>query len=80
MLSCTVDPVEGRTDLVVIDDPATLGAFSQWRHDEGFQVVTAANGREALWRVQDQAPDVIILDLQMSVMDGDITTGAIRHA
>jgi CheY-like chemotaxis protein len=65
-------PPEGRlqTVLVVDDDPDTRGMLSLWLHDEGFQVRTAANGLEALQRVQDQAPEVIILDLQMPVMDG----------
>jgi len=59
-----------RTVLVVDDDPDTLGALSSWLDEEGFTVLTAANGIEALQRVQDHAPDVIVLDLQMPVMSG----------
>ena len=58
------------TVLVVDDDPDFRGTLSLWLHDEGFQVLTAANGLEALQRVKDQAPEVIVLDLQMPVMSG----------
>lgn len=59
-----------RTVLVVDDDPDIRGTLSSWLYDEGFQVLTAANGLEALQRVQDRAPEVIVLDLQMPVMSG----------
>ena len=36
----------------------------------GYQVLEAANGQEALARVQDGAPDVITMDMMMPVMDG----------
>ena len=36
----------------------------------GFDVVTATNGAEALARVAEQAPDVVLLDWMMPEMDG----------
>ena len=37
---------------------------------EGFCVVSACNGREALARAHEQRPEVILLDLMMPVMSG----------
>jgi CheY-like chemotaxis protein len=37
---------------------------------EGFQVLEAANGRDALDQIERKSPDVMVLDLNMPVMDG----------
>ncbi|MFH1491305.1 MAG: HD domain-containing phosphohydrolase [Pseudomonadota bacterium] len=37
---------------------------------EGYQVETASNGQKALDRVKEKAPDLILLDIQMPVMNG----------
>ena len=38
--------------------------------DDGFEIVTAGNGVEALERVDEDGPDGIVLDLNMPMMDG----------
>jgi CheY-like chemotaxis protein len=38
--------------------------------DEGYQIVLARNGMEALEKVLEAAPDLIVLDIRMPVMDG----------
>jgi two-component system alkaline phosphatase synthesis response regulator PhoP len=38
--------------------------------ESGYEVVTAANGKQALGVIRTQAPDVIILDITMPQMDG----------
>ena len=38
----------------------------------------ASNGREALQSIQEQAPDVVLMDVRMPVMDGLETTKAIK--
>ena len=38
--------------------------------DEGYRVITAANGREALALVEEEPPDLVLLDLTMPVMNG----------
>jgi len=38
--------------------------------DDGYEVREATNGAEALGRIRDERPDLIVLDLMMPVMDG----------
>jgi CheY-like chemotaxis protein len=57
--------------LVVEDDAETLASISELLRLEGYTVVEARNGQEALERLkQPPPPAVIILDLLMPVMDG----------
>jgi PAS domain S-box-containing protein len=56
--------------LVVDDDPDILGLLDHALSFHGYHVRKAANGREALDRVADSLPDLILLDLKMPVMDG----------
>jgi two-component system, OmpR family, KDP operon response regulator KdpE len=57
--------------LVVDDDPDVRGALADAFEAEGFRVMTAANGMQALHRARDAAPDVIVLDLNMPMMSGE---------
>ncbi len=56
--------------LVVDDDRELRDLVTLALLDEGYQVVSACNGAEALERVQRYRPDVILLDLHMPVVDG----------
>ncbi|RPJ16940.1 MAG: response regulator, partial [Chloroflexi bacterium] len=59
-----------QTVLVVDDDPGILAMHSRLIEASGRQAVTARNGREALAVVEQQTPDLILLDLMMPEMDG----------
>jgi len=56
--------------LVVDDDPDILDALSEILEVEGYEVQRARNGREALQRLEQAPPDLVLLDLMMPVMDG----------
>ncbi len=56
--------------LVVDDDPDDLKMISMILQPEGYEVVTAENGREALEKVESEDPDLIILDVMMPELDG----------
>ena len=56
--------------LVVDDDRAIRDLVTVALLDEGYHVVAAVNGLEALDRLQGFQPDVILLDIQMPEMDG----------
>jgi GAF domain-containing protein/DNA-binding response OmpR family regulator len=56
--------------LVVDDDVEVRQLFRRMLEPEGYTVVEAPNGREALERLRDMSPSVILLDLMMPEMDG----------
>jgi CheY-like chemotaxis protein len=56
--------------LIVEDDESAREALAAFLQAEGYPVVEAANGREALDRLQRDSIGVILLDLMMPVMDG----------
>ena len=56
--------------LVVDDDPAIRELFEDYLRIQGFDVVTASSGMEALARLEGYSPDVILLDVRMPEMDG----------
>ena len=58
------------TILVVDDDPKLLNMLQRTLRYEGFRVLTATNGREALGEAQSSRPDVIVLDWLMPGLDG----------
>jgi CheY-like chemotaxis protein len=56
--------------LVVEDDDAIRALVAEILEDDGYRVREAANGLEALERLREKQPDLIVLDLMMPVMDG----------
>jgi CheY-like chemotaxis protein len=61
---------EEKTILVVDDEPDIVIFLKTLLEDEGFQVVTANDGDEALLRVREKKPDFISLDLVMPKKSG----------
>ncbi|MEE4315121.1 MAG: response regulator, partial [Desulfofustis sp.] len=58
------------TILVVDDEPNYLIVLSELLRDEGFEVYTAPDGREALAVVRDVDLDLVVTDMQTPGMDG----------
>jgi CheY-like chemotaxis protein len=56
--------------LLVDDDPDFLEILSTKLKDQGFNIETAKNGKEALEKLQHIKPDLIILDVMMPEMNG----------
>ena len=56
--------------LIVDDEPLNVDYLEQELEDLGYETVSAANGQQALQRVKSDAPDLILLDVMMPVMDG----------
>ncbi len=56
--------------LVVEDDPDLLGLVEMLLQDAGHRVRTAAHGLQALERVAEEMPGLILLDMRMPVMNG----------
>jgi two-component system response regulator MprA len=58
------------TVLIVDDDPKLLKMLQRTLTYEGFRVLSATNGHEALAEVQAHRPDVVVLDWLMPGLDG----------
>lgn len=56
--------------LVVEDDPHQRALYEEELADEGYSIITAGDGREALEVAQNQPPDLVVMDVNMPKMDG----------
>jgi DNA-binding response OmpR family regulator len=78
MCSCLPDAIHRRQrginmskTVLVVDDTASLRRMVQsYLSQEGFRVLTAADGQEALMVARQEQPDLILLDLMMPNMGG----------
>jgi two-component system alkaline phosphatase synthesis response regulator PhoP len=59
-----------QTILVVDDKPNMRTLLREYLSENGFRVVTAENGRSALFVSRAEKPDLILLDIMMPQMDG----------
>ena len=57
------------TICIVDDEPAILNTLSSILEDEGYRVTIAKTGREALNVIQQEPPDLVILDLWIGDFD-----------
>jgi len=64
--------------LVVDDDTSILDTVSSILSGEGYDVVSASSGQEALDAVARKVPPLILLDMRMPVMDGWAVARALR--
>ena len=72
-----IDP-RSMTVLVVDDEPRLVDVVRMNLEVEGYRVVAAASGMEALERLKQDLPDLVILDVMMPEMDGYETLRQIR--
>jgi DNA-binding response OmpR family regulator len=56
--------------LLVDDDPRLVNIVAMYLSIEEYEVVTASNGEDALKQIEEQMPDLVILDVMMPGMDG----------
>ncbi len=59
-----------RTILVVDDEPTQREMLAEALEAEGFTIVTAADGRDALLKFRESRPDLVLLDLMLPEMSG----------
>jgi len=72
MLSTSGSPPSKRI-LIVDDDPSIRYMLSRVLLDEGYEALSAANGREGLKIAASQEVDLVLLDLKMPGMNGQET-------
>jgi DNA-binding response OmpR family regulator len=66
--------------LIVDDEPRITEVLRVYLERDGFQVASAASGRQAVERAASYRPDLIILDLNLPDIDGLEVCRTIRHS
>jgi CheY-like chemotaxis protein len=67
-----------RLALIVEDNAVNRELLSELLQSRGYAVAEASDGQEALEKIRERKPDVILLDLNMPVLDGFATLRKIR--
>lgn len=62
--------MEKKKILVVDDEPRVCGMLKEFLETRGYAVISALSGHEALAAVQEERPDLILLDILMPGMNG----------
>jgi len=62
--------MSSETVLIIEDEPSLVEVLSYNLEKEGFEVLTASNGRDGLERARAVLPDLVILDLMLPLVDG----------
>jgi two-component system KDP operon response regulator KdpE len=75
----SLQQVAPRVVLVVDDEPRMIRFIRMNLELEGYQVVEASNGIEALDQVRKHMPDLVVMDVMMPKMDGFETLRALRE-
>ena len=69
-----------RPTVLVVDDERNIAQLAKlYLQNEGYRVETAANGREALEKVKQTRPKLVVLDLMLPEMDGWEVTKQLRR-
>ncbi len=63
--------------LCVDDDPSLLYLYQVELSDEGYEVILAQDGKQAMEKFEGEKPQAIIMDIRMPLMDGIETMNAI---
>ncbi len=69
-----------RYEILVVEDEHTLRRLLEYRLSKQYLVRTAANGVEALERIAEEIPDLIISDIMMPTMDGFALQAALQKS
>ena len=64
--------------LIVDDEPSILQSLGGLLSDEGFEIITASNGYEALKIIDKESTDLVLLDIWMPGIDGIETLKEIK--
>jgi len=67
------------TVLVVDDDPSVRRCLGEFLEAEGYKVLSAPNGRAALGILEEETPDLLLVDVEMPVMSGSRLVEALAH-
>lgn len=60
----------GRKVLVIDDEPGIIEIVEANLEGDGFEVISASNGKEGLEKIKSEQPELVVLDVMMPEMDG----------
>lgn len=69
----------GKKILIADDSPTIVEITKAMLKEEGYEIVTAGNGTEALQKINEEKPDLVLLDVMMPDMDGYSALQAMRR-
>src|SRR6266699_5315160 len=72
-------PVKKTTIVAADDDPQLLRLMMRNLQFEGYEVIPASNGQQALEEIEEQVPDLVLLDVMMPKMDGFTVCQRVRE-
>lgn len=73
-------PAQSKKKILVVDDePMIRYLLTEALTLQGYDVLTAANGEDALIQLSQHSADLIICDCQMPIMDGFTFLGTLRQ-
>jgi len=72
-------PAKNTTLVVADDDPQLLRLMARNLQLEGFDVLAASDGQQALELIENHAPDLVLLDVMMPKMDGFTVCSRVRE-
>jgi len=65
--------------MVIDDEPAVCNTLKKFLTKKGYEVITVLSGQEAIEKVKEERPKIILLDIRMPRMDGVETLKRIRE-
>ena len=77
-----IDGPRVRARILIVDDERSfVGVVAMLLSDAGFDFITAYDGETALRRIRDDAPDLVLLDLELPRVSGDeVARSIVEHA
>lgn len=72
-------PAKKTTILTADDDPQLLRLMTRNLQLEGYEILSASNGQQALEQIEQKVPDLVLLDVMMPKMDGFTVCSKVRE-
>lgn len=73
------EPYDGKTIVIVDDDPDIVSAISAALQGSGARLLTASDGNTALRLIEQHNPDVVILDIMLPQKSGFLVLEKLRQ-
>ena len=65
--------------LVAEDNPASSELIIEVLSGRGYEIIEACDGRQALQKIEETEPDLVLLDIQLPILDGFAVLSQLRQ-